>query len=268
MPEMPGNNVGRGRKNSSYQSENFINMIGHVWDLWGESNVLEIVDPALGNTHEYDTEILRCIHIAVLCVQESAAARPSMSEVVFMSCNEMSLQPPGQAAFLLRTANRGVTNTSSVGCWQLLILLLNGMIFILKIRALLFAALPQELLVCGEFQHLMRQEDGRIGLLSRIWIWLSAQPSKDGNTFLFENIQVKSELPSTFKVFRYQQHRWSCGPANLLKKWPSGKATGFGPGIRRFESFRPRSKLQQTRVNGLELTRLRSQRNSWLKHCN
>ncbi|KAL1828243.1 hypothetical protein ACET3Z_006655 [Daucus carota] len=250
MPEMPGNNVGRGRKNSSYQSENFINMIGHVWDLWGESNVLEIVDPALGNTHEYDTEILRC-----------------------------------QAAFLLRTANRGVTNTSSgsvgVGCWQLLILLLNGMIFILKIRALLFAALPQELLVCGEFQHLMRQEDGRIGLLSRIWIWLSAQPSKDGNTFLFENIQVKSELPSTFKVFRYQQHRWSCGPANLLKKWPSGKATGFGPGIRRFESFRPRSKLQQTsapvkkpsskiwgRVNGLELTRLRSQRNSWLRHCN
>ncbi|RDX63333.1 Glucomannan 4-beta-mannosyltransferase 9, partial [Mucuna pruriens] len=29
---------------------------------------------------------------------------------------------------------------------------------------------------------------------------------------------VKSELPSTFKAFRYQQHRWSCGPANLFKK--------------------------------------------------
>ena len=74
---------------------------------------MEIVDPALGNTHEYDSEILRCIHIALLCVQESAAARPSMSEVVFMLCNEISLQPPGQAAFLLRTANRGLTNTSS-----------------------------------------------------------------------------------------------------------------------------------------------------------
>jgi len=29
---------------------------------------------------------------------------------------------------------------------------------------------------------------------------------------------VKNELPSTFKAYRYQQHRWSCGPANLFKK--------------------------------------------------
>ncbi|KAJ3705761.1 hypothetical protein LUZ61_009466 [Rhynchospora tenuis] len=32
------------------------------------------------------------------------------------------------------------------------------------------------------------------------------------------DIQVKSELPSTFKAYRFQQHRWSCGPANLFKK--------------------------------------------------
>lgn len=31
-------------------------------------------------------------------------------------------------------------------------------------------------------------------------------------------IQVKSELPSTFNAFRFQQHRWSCGPANLFRK--------------------------------------------------
>ncbi|KAJ3677385.1 hypothetical protein LUZ60_003109 [Juncus effusus] len=30
--------------------------------------------------------------------------------------------------------------------------------------------------------------------------------------------KVKSELPSTFKAYRYQQHRWSCGPANLFRK--------------------------------------------------
>lgn len=33
-----------------------------------------------------------------------------------------------------------------------------------------------------------------------------------------ELFQVKNELPSTFKAYRYQQHRWSCGPANLFKK--------------------------------------------------
>ncbi|PKA50713.1 putative mannan synthase 11 [Apostasia shenzhenica] len=32
------------------------------------------------------------------------------------------------------------------------------------------------------------------------------------------DINVKCELPSTFKAYRYQQHRWSCGPANLFKK--------------------------------------------------
>ncbi|XBI24168.1 hypothetical protein VPH35_049294 [Triticum aestivum] len=31
-------------------------------------------------------------------------------------------------------------------------------------------------------------------------------------------VKVKSELPSTFKAYRFQQHRWSCGPANLFKK--------------------------------------------------
>ncbi|KAK8971159.1 Glucomannan 4-beta-mannosyltransferase 9 [Platanthera guangdongensis] len=32
------------------------------------------------------------------------------------------------------------------------------------------------------------------------------------------SVKVKSELPSTFKAYRFQQHRWSCGPANLFKK--------------------------------------------------
>jgi beta-mannan synthase len=32
------------------------------------------------------------------------------------------------------------------------------------------------------------------------------------------DLAVRNELPSTFKAYRYQQHRWSCGPANLLRK--------------------------------------------------
>ncbi|KAG1342519.1 putative glucomannan 4-beta-mannosyltransferase 1-like [Cocos nucifera] len=32
------------------------------------------------------------------------------------------------------------------------------------------------------------------------------------------NVKVKSELPSTFKAYRYQQHRWACGPAVLFRK--------------------------------------------------
>nr|GMD52732.1 glucomannan 4-beta-mannosyltransferase 9-like [Ipomoea batatas] len=32
------------------------------------------------------------------------------------------------------------------------------------------------------------------------------------------DVKVKNELPSSFKAYRFQQHRWSCGPANLFKK--------------------------------------------------
>jgi hypothetical protein len=30
--------------------------------------------------------------------------------------------------------------------------------------------------------------------------------------------QVKSELPSSLKAYRRQQHRWTCGAANLFRK--------------------------------------------------
>ncbi|PWZ58741.1 putative mannan synthase 11 [Zea mays] len=48
---------------------------------------------------------------------------------------------------------------------------------------------------------------------------LAVRAMLQGWKFLYVgDIKVKSELPSTFKAYRFQQHRWSCGPANLFKK--------------------------------------------------
>ncbi|CAL5207359.1 unnamed protein product [Lathyrus oleraceus] len=48
---------------------------------------------------------------------------------------------------------------------------------------------------------------------------LAVRASLKGWKFLYlANLQVKNELPSTLKAYRYQQHRWSCGPANLFRK--------------------------------------------------
>ncbi|XP_038883216.1 glucomannan 4-beta-mannosyltransferase 9-like isoform X1 [Benincasa hispida] len=48
---------------------------------------------------------------------------------------------------------------------------------------------------------------------------LAVRASLKGWKFLYlGDIKVKNELPSTLKAFRYQQHRWSCGPANLFRK--------------------------------------------------
>ncbi|XP_008804385.1 glucomannan 4-beta-mannosyltransferase 9 isoform X1 [Phoenix dactylifera] len=48
---------------------------------------------------------------------------------------------------------------------------------------------------------------------------LAVRASLKGWKFVFlGDIKVKNELPSTLKAYRYQQHRWSCGPANLFRK--------------------------------------------------
>ncbi|KAL8094777.1 glucomannan 4-beta-mannosyltransferase 1-like isoform X1 [Apium graveolens] len=48
---------------------------------------------------------------------------------------------------------------------------------------------------------------------------LAVRASLQGWKFVFVgDVSVKNELPSTFKAYRFQQHRWSCGPANLFKK--------------------------------------------------
>lgn len=48
---------------------------------------------------------------------------------------------------------------------------------------------------------------------------LAVRASLKGWQFLYVgDIRVKSELPSTFKAYRHQQHRWTCGAANLFRK--------------------------------------------------
>ncbi|KAJ1295783.1 hypothetical protein BS78_01G249000 [Paspalum vaginatum] len=48
---------------------------------------------------------------------------------------------------------------------------------------------------------------------------LAVRSSLKGWEFLYVgDIRVKSELPSTFKAYRHQQHRWTCGATNLFRK--------------------------------------------------
>ncbi|XP_020104333.1 probable mannan synthase 4 isoform X1 [Ananas comosus] len=48
---------------------------------------------------------------------------------------------------------------------------------------------------------------------------LAVRATLKGWKLLYDgDITVKSELPSTFKAYRHQQHRWTCGAANLFRK--------------------------------------------------
>uniref|UniRef100_A0A0E0EVM9 Protein kinase domain-containing protein n=1 Tax=Oryza meridionalis TaxID=40149 RepID=A0A0E0EVM9_9ORYZ len=98
-----------GKKNSgSHHSGDFINLLGFAWSLWGEGRWLELIDESLVSKYPpAENEIMRCINIALLCVQENAADRPTMSDVVAMlSSKTMVLaEPKHPGYFNVRVAN-------------------------------------------------------------------------------------------------------------------------------------------------------------------
>ncbi|KAM5588517.1 hypothetical protein ABKV19_006794 [Rosa sericea] len=101
-----------GKRNTDYDPESPTpNLIGKVWDMWRAERALGIVDPSLGQSYPTD-EVSRCIQIALLCIQECATDRPTMSEVVFMLGNETTLPSPKKPAFILQSSN---PNPSSPG---------------------------------------------------------------------------------------------------------------------------------------------------------
>ncbi|KAK2360561.1 G-type lectin S-receptor serine/threonine-protein kinase [Trifolium repens] len=91
-----------GRRNSSFiESENAMTLLGIAWIQWREDNILSLIEPEIYD-HCDQNNILRCIHIGLLCVQESAADRPTMAAVVSMLNSEIIDIPPAkQPAFLL-----------------------------------------------------------------------------------------------------------------------------------------------------------------------
>ncbi|XP_059444351.1 G-type lectin S-receptor-like serine/threonine-protein kinase RKS1 isoform X2 [Corylus avellana] len=103
-----------GKKNSAYYNDGpSSNLIGHVWDLWREDKAMEMVDSSLGE--QYAKEILRCIQIGLLCVQEHAKDRPTMSAVVFMLGNDTTLAYPKQPAFILKSTYNSRDRSISEG---------------------------------------------------------------------------------------------------------------------------------------------------------
>ncbi|XP_042940256.1 G-type lectin S-receptor-like serine/threonine-protein kinase B120 [Carya illinoinensis] len=88
-----------GRRNTSFRLSEDSSLIQHVWHLWSEGKAMELVDPSIRDSCSED-ETLRCIHLGMLCVQDSAAQRPTMSSVVLMLESEaLNLPLPRQPTF-------------------------------------------------------------------------------------------------------------------------------------------------------------------------
>ncbi|KAK9084992.1 hypothetical protein Sjap_025403 [Stephania japonica] len=90
-----------GKKNSGfYREDSTKNLMKHAWELWIDGRILELVDSSMDNSFP-EQEIVRFIQVGILCVQENAKDRPTMSDVIFMLRNETPIPSLKQPAFVL-----------------------------------------------------------------------------------------------------------------------------------------------------------------------
>ncbi|CAO2145009.1 unnamed protein product [Urochloa humidicola] len=88
-------------------------LVRHAWELWLSGRGMELIDTSLRDDPQI-IQILRCMQIALLCVQEKQADRPTMLDVLKMlKCETAALPVPRlQRADML---TRGVRELSADG---------------------------------------------------------------------------------------------------------------------------------------------------------
>ncbi|XP_048132915.1 cysteine-rich receptor-like protein kinase 25 isoform X3 [Rhodamnia argentea] len=97
-----------GKKNSFfYETDGGEDLASHAWKNWRDGTPLEVLDPAISDSYSRN-EVLRCLHIGLLCVQEDPMDRPTMANIVLMlNSYSVSLALPQQPAFFLRSRTDG-----------------------------------------------------------------------------------------------------------------------------------------------------------------
>ncbi|KAE8728805.1 S-locus-specific glycoprotein S6 [Hibiscus syriacus] len=82
-----------------------IQVFSHIMASWSEDKVMDLVDPCIRDSSS-PNEVLKCIHIGMLCVQDSPAHRPKMDAVMVLLESETATLPtPTKPTYtFLRTA--------------------------------------------------------------------------------------------------------------------------------------------------------------------
>ncbi|GJN14797.1 hypothetical protein PR202_gb01658 [Eleusine coracana subsp. coracana] len=88
-----------GRRNTHVQQSE--DLLSFVWRCWRRGSISELLDgcPTDGRQPQ---EVLRCVHVGLLCVQEDPQLRPGMASVVIMlNSRSITLPAPTAPAFVV-----------------------------------------------------------------------------------------------------------------------------------------------------------------------
>ncbi|KAG6790530.1 hypothetical protein POTOM_006686 [Populus tomentosa] len=108
--------VSGSRNRGFYHPDHNLNLLGHAWGLFTEGRSCELITETIEESCNLP-EVLRSIHVGLLCVQCHPNDRPSMLSVVLMLCGEAKLPQPKQPGFftdraLLEASSSSRKNTS------------------------------------------------------------------------------------------------------------------------------------------------------------
>ncbi|KAJ0700270.1 putative protein kinase RLK-Pelle-DLSV family [Helianthus annuus] len=94
-----------GQKNQHFQNgENIEDLLSFAWESWNKGMGTDMIDPTLKTRPGSLRNIIRSIHIGLLCVQENVTNRPTMATVVLMlNSLSITLPVPSEPAFFMRT---------------------------------------------------------------------------------------------------------------------------------------------------------------------
>ncbi|KAE8686252.1 Cysteine-rich RLK 29 [Hibiscus syriacus] len=92
-----------GQKNNSFRhGETVEDLISSAWKHWRQGTAMNLIDPTLQDGSR--NEMMRCIHIGLLCVQENVADRPTMATIILMlNSVSVTLPMPSQPAFFMHS---------------------------------------------------------------------------------------------------------------------------------------------------------------------
>ncbi|CAA3028731.1 G-type lectin S-receptor-like serine threonine-kinase At4g27290 isoform X1 [Olea europaea subsp. europaea] len=102
-----------GKRNRGFSHrDHHHNLLGHAWRLYKEGRSLELVNAHL-DISGYLSEVLRSIHVGLLCVQQCPQDRPSMSVAVLMLANEGLLPQARQPGFFTERDAESSSSTTT-----------------------------------------------------------------------------------------------------------------------------------------------------------
>ncbi|XP_057451256.1 G-type lectin S-receptor-like serine/threonine-protein kinase At4g27290 [Lotus japonicus] len=97
------------RNRAYYHTDDTLNLAGEAWTLWKMGKALELIDSNIVESY-VESQVLRCMHVGLLCMQQNPNDRPIMASVILMLASEVELEDPKEPGFFYSN----ISNQSSL----------------------------------------------------------------------------------------------------------------------------------------------------------